>query len=299
LPCFDQRPKLALDGSASVGVAAHMTAAAAQGPRFDSALEAQERAAIENGIWLCQSCAKLIDNDEVRFTVVLLRDWKRVAEAEALAHLGKPVAQSASVAILESVHGRLERESNPRFGFSFMYPTVWDRQDPDNGDGNTYRHPQNAQIELRVWGAYAVLAPDLDAWVEHTIGYLQAEAGFCLLTKVPSELHLVDWKHHGWNGAIVETRQQVEGYRMVHQAYQDCQPFTVMQTFAQVGDTQITQRCQAPAAIYGRYEELFLVTSKELRMLGVNAAPFARTGRIHGTGFSSAWPRFTSWFRRA
>ncbi|MCK2184103.1 hypothetical protein [Halomonas getboli] len=39
---------------------------------------------MENGIWLCQSCAKLIDNDESRYPVALLRQWKVEAEAGAL-----------------------------------------------------------------------------------------------------------------------------------------------------------------------------------------------------------------------
>jgi len=47
-------------------------------------MTADERADIENGIWLCQKCAKLIDNDESRFTAGVIEDWKRIAEATAL-----------------------------------------------------------------------------------------------------------------------------------------------------------------------------------------------------------------------
>jgi hypothetical protein len=68
----------------NIGVAAHITAAAPGGPRFESALSAKERASIENGIWLCQSCAKLIDNDPIRFTAAELRQWKLVAEEKTL-----------------------------------------------------------------------------------------------------------------------------------------------------------------------------------------------------------------------
>jgi hypothetical protein len=66
--------------SVNVGVAAHITAASAGGPRFDPTMTAEDRQSIENGIWLCQVCAKLIDNDEERFTVTVLRDWKKTAE---------------------------------------------------------------------------------------------------------------------------------------------------------------------------------------------------------------------------
>ena len=67
----------------NIGVAAHITAASADGPRHDAALSKAERCSIKNGIWLCQNCAKLVDNDETRFTVEVLRQWKEDAENAA------------------------------------------------------------------------------------------------------------------------------------------------------------------------------------------------------------------------
>lgn len=42
------------DGTVDVGVAAHITAAAKGGKRFDSRLLQEERRSPDNGIWLCQ-----------------------------------------------------------------------------------------------------------------------------------------------------------------------------------------------------------------------------------------------------
>jgi hypothetical protein len=50
----------------NVGVAAHMTAASPGGPRYDLLLTAEQRRSAENGIWLCPSCGKLVDNDDSR-----------------------------------------------------------------------------------------------------------------------------------------------------------------------------------------------------------------------------------------
>ncbi|MCE5322806.1 HNH endonuclease [bacterium] len=69
--------------SINVGVAAHITAASTKGPRYDVRLSKEERCASDNGIWLCQTCAKLIDNDELRYTVGLLQEWKRLSEKAA------------------------------------------------------------------------------------------------------------------------------------------------------------------------------------------------------------------------
>ncbi|QDV36963.1 HNH endonuclease [Tautonia plasticadhaerens] len=70
--------------SVLVGVAAHITAASAGGPRYDPLMSSDDRKGIRNGIWLCQSCAKLVDNDEGRYTKSLLLRWRRDAEQEAL-----------------------------------------------------------------------------------------------------------------------------------------------------------------------------------------------------------------------
>ena len=67
----------------NIGVAAHITAASPSGPRFDPSLTPNERQAAENGIWLCQSCAKLVDNDPIRYGVDSLRRWKSLAETTA------------------------------------------------------------------------------------------------------------------------------------------------------------------------------------------------------------------------
>ncbi len=59
-----------------VGVAAHICAAASRGKRYDPDMTPLERSSIDNAIWLCARCAKLIDSDEIRYTPDLIRKWK-------------------------------------------------------------------------------------------------------------------------------------------------------------------------------------------------------------------------------
>lgn len=73
-----------------IGEAAHITAAAPGGPRFDPSLTSEERRDADNGIWLCAACATEVDKDPDRFPVSLLRKWKLDAEAEALKLLENP-----------------------------------------------------------------------------------------------------------------------------------------------------------------------------------------------------------------
>jgi hypothetical protein len=88
---------------ANVGVASHITAAAAGGPRFDRGIGSEARKSVANGIWLCQTHAKEIDDDVQRFTPEILRAWKEAAEGEARAMLGIPISAQALDAQAEVV----------------------------------------------------------------------------------------------------------------------------------------------------------------------------------------------------
>lgn len=64
-----------------VGVAAHITAAALNGPRYDSSLSPEQRQSIENAIHLCATCSVLIDkNDGIDYPATMLREWKAIHE---------------------------------------------------------------------------------------------------------------------------------------------------------------------------------------------------------------------------
>src|SRR5579884_1270687 len=69
----------------NLGVAAHITAAAVGGPRYDSTLGSDARKSAENGIWLCQRCAKLIDSDVDKYPTPLLKSWKARRSSSAAA----------------------------------------------------------------------------------------------------------------------------------------------------------------------------------------------------------------------
>jgi hypothetical protein len=74
----------------NIGVAAHITAASTKGPRYDKTLSAEGRGSIENGLWLCQNCAKLVDNDATRYSIDLLRRWKALSEEAARLDIESP-----------------------------------------------------------------------------------------------------------------------------------------------------------------------------------------------------------------
>lgn len=85
----------AQDGTITIGVAAHIRAASPGGPRFDALQTPEARRSKENGLWLCQSCSRLVDIDPSKFTVELLGSWKRDAQDRAFRELVAPNAAFA------------------------------------------------------------------------------------------------------------------------------------------------------------------------------------------------------------
>jgi hypothetical protein len=75
-----------------MGEAAHITAAAKGGPRYDDTLTPEQRRSPENGIFMCPHDAALVDKDDSVFTVDELRKWKADAEAAQSALLRSPTA---------------------------------------------------------------------------------------------------------------------------------------------------------------------------------------------------------------
>lgn len=108
------RPTIGPDGggdTASIGVAAHITAAAEGGPRYDPNMTSEERSAAENGIWLCQTCSRLIDVDMHSHTIEQLHEWKTLAEMRAYLGLrGLSIVVSRSFERLERMLPNLVAE---------------------------------------------------------------------------------------------------------------------------------------------------------------------------------------------
>jgi len=117
--------------SINIGVAAHITAAAPGGARFDESLSPEQRSSPENGIWLCQSCAKLVDNDESRYTVERLRQWRRASEDLARLRLEDPDSPDAAFRELEELmpalleEMRADIQANPTYREFILKKKAW------------------------------------------------------------------------------------------------------------------------------------------------------------------------------
>jgi hypothetical protein len=62
------------------GQAAHIKGRLEGAARYDKKQSKEDRSHFNNGIWLCNNCAKLIDTDAIKYPVKLLEEWKKRAE---------------------------------------------------------------------------------------------------------------------------------------------------------------------------------------------------------------------------
>ncbi|MBY4869044.1 hypothetical protein K6W76_21435 [Burkholderia anthina] len=69
------------------GVAAHITAAAPGGPRYDASMSPEQRSDISNAIWMCPTHGSLIDKEKTAYTVEEIKSWKIAAESRATREL--------------------------------------------------------------------------------------------------------------------------------------------------------------------------------------------------------------------
>lgn len=92
--CPTAGPKKQPSGSVSIGVAAHIAAAAPGGPRYQQLMSRAERVSSSNAIWLCQVCAARIDRDVSAYDIAFLNGWKDLAESSAQSELGSQYPSS-------------------------------------------------------------------------------------------------------------------------------------------------------------------------------------------------------------
>lgn len=83
--------------TSSIGTAAHICAAAQGGRRYDEKMTSEQRAGIDNGIWLCAVHGRLVDTDDATYTVDVLHHYKADHEARCKQALQfKPAASHAA-----------------------------------------------------------------------------------------------------------------------------------------------------------------------------------------------------------
>lgn len=149
--CITTGPHSEPNKAMNVGVAAHVTAAASGGARYDASLSADARRDIANAIWLCQKCAKLVDNDEARYPKELLLGWRANAEEAARLELetGRPPTIDQAKVQFDTDSWRIWRERGNLPSDSVIFISRWNRGDLRFGCNIRLRNMHHDEEQLR------------------------------------------------------------------------------------------------------------------------------------------------------
>jgi len=159
----------------NVGEAAHIRGARPGSARYDPAMTSDERRVITNGIWLCRSCAALVDRDESRYSVEGLYKWKREHEADQLALIGGTPALSEERQRTLRV---FKAESPAALQLALDEPEHWQYLLSSELTRDKLRHIGRQLAELRDGFVYVptkvVTLPDLATWLKERLNELRS-----------------------------------------------------------------------------------------------------------------------------
>jgi hypothetical protein len=160
-----------------------------------------------------------------------------------------------------------EKETNVRFGFSFLYPKTWDRKDPPtNSDGNTYIHPKNQDIKMLAWGNY-----NIEESIEEVDNPESFYSKHFKRNKIRILLDVESGKNYDicsqQNGIDTLYREQLIGRRFVYQFKRDKKKITAMEFITSLEETEYHILCEAPSNIFSEYEDLFIFLYANLKIL--------------------------------
>ncbi len=96
--CQTEGPGLDPAKAVSIGEAAHITAAASGGPRYDATLTPERRSHADNGLWACKNHHAIIDRDDKRYSAPDLVRLKQRAEDLAQRLQGLEAAHGVEMA---------------------------------------------------------------------------------------------------------------------------------------------------------------------------------------------------------
>jgi hypothetical protein len=155
---------------------------------------------------------------------------------------------------------KLDRETMPRFGVTFSYPSDWDRLNaPVNGDGAVFVDPSDRAVTITGYGSFAPAVLG-----DGSLGdAIKEERSFILEMRDAR----IDAETGSGTFAINDKgfRQDVDGWRVVYHYIDDRgHPMAAMEKLAVADGREVVLLMKSPADMFPRYRAAFLQLASEL-----------------------------------
>lgn len=159
----------------NIGKAAHITAAAENGPRYDSSLTPEQRSSIDNGIFLCSNCADMVDkNLGLDFSVELLKKWKEDHEKWIRENLNKSVDKQRN----SIKRDRYQKEMDLLVALLCSNIGDGDIITPKRHNPNSIFHEKREKFLKKInQNKYLAVTEDLRLAIENYLEYLEKPEG--------------------------------------------------------------------------------------------------------------------------
>jgi hypothetical protein len=163
-----------------IGTAAHICAAAPDGPRYNTNMTSEERKSISNGIYLCTNCSQMIDkNKGADYSVSRLYEWKGIHEEWVSANLNKKIADNNNT-INQSIGQQGGITGNIVVDKMYMTPPELDRRIKHDikifEDGEKIFNEKYLMIIIHNINTLAAISLEAYEMLEEFISYYEQES---------------------------------------------------------------------------------------------------------------------------
>lgn len=201
-------PDSTVDGTQSIGKAAHIHGRLPGAKRYRANMSNTDRAHGSNGIWLCADCHDTVDSDELAYDAELLFEWKKSHEQRVREQFGKPGASLRSKVQMEKLRKFPEAsplahqiilEQSP--GWEYRLTAELLRTDL----GEIHSHWLALRDGLLVQNTHIVSVEDMFVWLQAKMTDMANNAQ--ALTKIVNETLPASWGPPGCPGSLDDIRR--------------------------------------------------------------------------------------------
>jgi len=154
---------------------------------------------------------------------------------------------------------------NKGYNFSFHYPKEWSADPPpQNGDGMTFRNPENPSINITGYGSIVPVADFPIPRVDEIEKWNCDDPGYKLISKHNLEVAL--WKSNSADLTQPQQAGTATAYRVVLISEKDGNSIAIIRQAIEHDGFEYHLYCEVPSELYEEYKMIFIDACESFRV---------------------------------